>query len=60
MIWSDHGTGTFEVLLVDKKNKDEVVQKATGQITVDGKKANTFFLGNIVQCDHGTGSWSLF
>lgn len=56
MIWSDHGTGTFEVLLVDKKNKDEVVQKATGQITVHGKKVNTFFLGNIVQCDHGTDS----
>ena len=34
--FDENGTGTFEVLLVDKKNKSEVVQKATGQITVAG------------------------
>ena len=49
--FDETGTGTFEVLLVDKKNKDEVVQKATGQITVDDKKVNSFFLSNIVPCE---------
>lgn len=50
--FDETGTGTFEVLLVDKKNKSEVVQKATGQITVDDKKVNTFFLSNMVPCEN--------
>lgn len=53
--FDETGLGTFEVLLEERENS-AIVQKATGQITVEGgKKGNevtSFFLSNIVQVEN--------
>ena len=46
--YDEEGTGTFEVVFEDENNKDETAQKATGQITVENEKVESFFLSNIV------------
>ena len=48
MAYDEEGTGTFEVVFEDENNKDETAQKATGQITVENEKVDSFFLSNIV------------
>ena len=46
--YDEEGTGTFEVVFEDENSKDETAQKATGQITIENEKVNSFFLSNIV------------
>lgn len=46
--YDEEETGTFEVVFEDENNKDGTAQKATGQITVENEKVDSFFLSNLV------------
>ena len=54
--FDENGIGKFEVFLSDQKDKDTILKKATGQITIEEskneKKIDTFFLSNVVKIEN--------